>query len=117
MLSDAQIQKILCEALRSPLLILTVSDNTAQEIRSDIISYIKNNRMGTALSDNLPRYYILFRGGFENIIVMPQFRWEVHAKFDFKGKVYITNSGIENVPYITSAPLSIMELFNDNMQI
>ena len=117
MLSDEQIQKILCKALRSPLLILTVSDNTAQEMRADIISYIKNNRMGTALANILPRYYILFRGGFENIIIMPQFRWEVQAKFPFKGNVYITNSGIENIPHITSAPLSIMELFKENMQI
>lgn len=117
MLSDEQIQKILRKALRSPLLILTVSDNTAQEMRTDIISYIKNNRMGTALSDILPRYYIIFRGGFENIIIMPQYRWDVQAKFPFTGKVYITNSGIENVPHITSVPLSIMELFKENMKI
>lgn len=110
MLTDEQIQRILCKAARERLLILTVSDGLAVDIKTDIVDYIKNHGLASAMSDAKTRGYIYFVGGFEHIGIMSADWWSKHSPFDFKGAVYITNKQITNIPHIIREPRPFTEL-------
>ncbi len=116
MLSTEQIQKILIAALESELLILTVKGETAQEMSRDITDYIK--RLGAEGCLKSPSYVknydgILFKGGYEDIYIMSAEKWNFAGKRIFRGRVFITNSQITDVKFVSETPLPITSLWTE----
>ena len=110
-LTEEQIKQILWVATTNKILILTVNDNMAYDLKSDIVSYLKSNGFGTALSTVQKRGYIYFNGAVEHIMVMSLSWYKRIAKFDFNGLVLITNRSIIDVPYILQQPILLTEFF------
>lgn len=110
MLTEEQVRKILCAATTDKIMILTVNDNTAVNIKSDIVDYITSHGLGSTMSEAKQRGYIFFSGGFENICIMSADWWNSHATIDFNGTVYVTNRIITDIRHITNNPLPFTEL-------
>jgi hypothetical protein len=113
-LSVEQVQKILCTAIDHKILILTMNDKTAVEMRECITDYIHHQGIGAALSRyQSKRGCIYFNGGFENILLMPVDWWNNNfgQKCDFEGLVFVTNRQITDIKRIVNTPLPISVLW------
>ena len=68
--TDEQVGKILCLAVSRKVLILTVKDSTAVELKDSIVDYLYSHGMGQLISKyQSSRGQICFNGAFENITV------------------------------------------------
>lgn len=114
LLSVKQIQDILCLAIKNKLLIITLGNKYAADIKEDIINYIRSNGLGTTLSSQDCYGYIHFSGGFQNIAIMSAAWWNSHSSsvLEFDGLVFTTNSTITDICNIKNTPLPITTIWN-----
>ena len=88
-ISDQTAQRIIVKALRQEVLIITEDDDTAQEIRTDIKSYIKTNMsMSIRVSVENDGVAAAF---MEYIYVMPLNRWNDKKRREFGGLVLVSD--------------------------
>ena len=116
--TDEQIGKILCLAVNRKVLILTVQDRTAVELKDSIVEYLYNHNMGQLISKyQSTRGQICFYGAFETITVQWVYWWNSHQKcalYLFDGLVFVTNRCITDVQHIKGRPRLITEIWFDD---
>ena len=112
--TDEQIRKILCLAVDHKILILTVKDQTAVELKDSIEEYLYHHKMGQLISKYKLRGQFFFRGAFQTIIVQCVGWWNSHCKCDcyfFDGLVFVTNRCITDIKQIKDQPRLITEIW------
>lgn len=114
-LTDEQIRKLLCLALDNEILILTVKDNTATEMRESITDWLYAHNRGAILPRTQPHRGVLyFKGSFETIRIMTVDHWNTHAGcalYVFKGLVFVTNRSITDIRQIKEPPRPVTEIW------
>ena len=118
--TDEQIGKILCLAVSRKVLILTVQDRTAVELKDSIVEYLYNHNMGQLISKyQSTRGQSCFYGAFETITVQCVHWWNSRQKcalYLFDGAVYVTNRCITDVQHIKGRPRLITEIWSNEME-
>lgn len=113
--TDEQVGKILCLAVSRKVLILTVKDSTAVELKDSIVDYLYSHGMGQLISKyQSSRGQICFYGAFENITVQCVGWWNSHCKcalYVFDGLVFVTNRCITDIKQIKGRPRLITEIW------
>ena len=113
--TDEQVGKILCLAVNRKVLILTVKDSTAVELKDSIVDYLYSHGMGQLISKyQSSRGQICFYGAFENITVQCVGWWNSHCKcalYVFDGLVFVTNRCITDIKQIKEQPRLITEIW------
>ena len=88
-ISEQTAQRIILKAIRQEVLIITEDEDTAQEIRTDIKSYIKvNMSMSIRVSVETDGVVAAF---MEHIYVMPLYRWNDKKRREFGGLVLVSD--------------------------
>lgn len=92
-ISEQTAQRIIAKAIRQEVLIITEDEDTAQEIRTDIKSYIKVN-MSMSIRVSVETDGVKTR--FMNYIyVMPLYRWNDKKRCKFSGLVLVTDDSLK----------------------
>lgn len=103
-LSEYNTRQILCGAIRNPLLIITVTEEAAMQIKESIIALAREILYENLCKQNY-RYKVYIRG-YEAITIMPLQRW-IDEKYKpiHEGIVIVTSRKITSVPSALQKPI------------
>lgn len=103
-LSEYNTRQILCGAIRYPLLIITVTEEAAMQIKGSILSLAREILYNNICKQNY-RYKVYIRG-YEAITVMPLKTWcDEKYKPIHEGIVIVTSRKITSVPSALQKPI------------
>lgn len=109
-MTESEARLLLCAAIKEPVLIITVSEDTAMMIKNSILELAKQILWKNLCRQDY-RYKILIRG-YECITVMPLSRWK-NEKYRLlhKGAVITTSRQIKNIPLTVKEPVLLDDYF------
>lgn len=103
-LSEYNVRQILCGAILKPLLIITVTEEAAMQIKESIIALAREILYKNLCKQNY-RYKVYIHG-YEAITVMPLKKWcEEKYKPIHEGIVIVTSRKITSVPSALQKPI------------